>query len=446
MIRRRTICSFLIQGLIIDEKIVTCNEWYNISTEDDVQSIEKLFQPGQLIRRDVERNHFKSNLISLYFVRDLTAREAALGALLGRVLTFSSQEYPSMKAISDQEDDLYGVVFYFDSDKYGDELVVEYKMIYPNYQLLPIEDDLSPQAMAFYASLLGKPMLIGGRFDQAVFDTEKANLLEELASIRKDPAGYAYRKCNEVHFRDSQLGVYKYGDEASLEQISNQDLVDYYNDLFQSSQIYCYRHGAFKDSFNRISSPPDRPGRLPHITEKRFLEEERTVHQSILVQAYQTDIDQADPEAQAAMMFSQILGGDSNSVLFRVIREKLGYCYHIETRYDKYRGVMFISTGYHEANHSALVKQIEQVVLAMQSGEISDEDFAIAKLEAIQSLKSLADRQATMLDYIFIQDLFGKHDSVADRVRQLEKMTKQAVIEAGRRFELTTSFHLRGTR
>lgn len=422
---------------------MTCNEWYNISTEDAVQTIEQLFEPGRLIRRDIEHRHFKSNLISLYFVRPLSAKEAALGALLGRVLSFSSEAYPSMKAISDQEDDLYGVVVYFDSDKYRDQLVIEYKLIYPNYSLLPIDSDLSEQAVAFYISLLARPLLVDGLFDQDVFETEKSNLLEELASIRKDPVGYSYRRCNEIHFRDSQLGVYKYGDEASLRSITNQELIDYYHELLGSSDIYCYRHGAYKPSPIRAKATRQFE-RLPLIAETKLVEEERNSHQSILVQAYQTDIDQADAEAQAAMLFNQILGGDANSVLFRIIREELGYCYHIESRYDKYRGVLFITTAYREADHEDLIQRIDQLMGEIKAGHISSTDFEVAKLEAIQSLKSLADHQATMLDYVFVQDLFGKSDTIPDRVAQLEAMALPAVIEAAGRFDLITSFHLKG--
>lgn len=407
---------------------------------------QEIFRPEWLVMRDIERTHFKSNLISLYFVRPLSSREATLGALLGRVLSFASEDYPSLRAISDQEDDLYGAVLYFDSDKYRDQLVLEYKLIYPKYHLLPVGHDLTDDVMGFYLSLLTKPLLVNGLFDPEIFHTEKMNLLEELDSLQKDPAALAYRKANELHFRDSDLGIYKYGDAQTLKSITNQELLDYYRQLMSEGPVYLYRHGDFSDRMvNRGIRPASRDA-LPWIEEKLTRVEERPINQSILVQAYQTDIDHTSPDSQAAMLFAQILGGYSNSVLFRVIREELGYCYYIYSKYDKYRNVMFISTGYQAENHEDLINTINQLVGQIQAGDISDDDFEVARLESIQGLKSLADRQSTRLDYEFIQDLFGKTDTIDDRVRQLEALTKEDIARAAKRFELTTSYLVKGTK
>ena len=425
---------------------MTGNEWYNIPAEVSlIKTLDQLFKPDRLVTRDIERTHFKSNLISLYFVRELSLREAALGALLGRILTFSSAEYPNLKAISDQEDDLYGVVVYFDLDKYRDQLVLEYKMIYPKYQLLPIEKDLTDQAIEFYHSLLTRPLLVDGLFDQEIFQMEKDNLMEELASIQKDPEAYTYRQCNQAHFASSNLGIYKYSDIATVRQISNQELVAYYHDLFDSL-VFRYRHGDFLHHSGGVGLRPASLPKLDKLMQKTHLEEERKLNQSVLVQAYQTDIEHTQPDSQAAMLFSAILGSYSNSVLFRTIREQLGYCYSIFTKYDKYRNVMFISVAYQESNHEALVSKIDQLVKQIQAGQIDEDDFAVAKLETIQGLKSLADRQETMLDYEFIQDLFGKTDSIEDRVRQLEQLTLTDITRAAGSFELMTSYHLKGTR
>lgn len=411
-----------------------------------MQRIDQLFPEGHLIRRDFERINFKSNVISLYFVRPLSRHEATLGALLGRVLSFSSEEYPGLQAISDKEDDLYGVVVYFDSNKYRDRLVFEYKMVYPKYRLLPIAHDLTDEAMAFYHSLLAKPMMKNGRFDPVVFRTEKAKLLEEIESLQKDPAAYAYRRCIEEHFRDSDLGLYKYGDVETLRKLTNRQLTAFYHHLFTEAEVYCYRHGDFENSPPARRLKPASREVLPWIDETATIEEERPINQSILVQAYQTDIEHTSPQSQAAMMFSYILGGYSNSVLFREIRENLGYCYYIYTKYDKYRNVMFLNTGYREENHTALIEKINDLVKDIQNGNIDETDFAIAKLEAIQGLKSLHDRQMTLLDYQFIQDLFQKPETIEDRVRQLDELTLDDVAQAAKSFHLTTAYHLKGTK
>ena len=406
---------------------------------------ENLFSGRPIIRRDMARTDFKSNLISLYFIRPLSAEQAALGALLSRVLSFASADYPGLRAISHQEDDLYGAVVYFDMDKYRDQLVFEYKLIYPRYDLLPIKADYSDQAVAFYRSLLFRPLWRDGLFDQAIFETEKRNLLEDLASLQTDPAAYAYRRCNEIHFAGSPPGVYKYGDITSLEAVTNQALVAFYHELL-ASPVYLYRHGNFSELRPTGAAGPvaDKPLALKRRIET--IEEERPTHQSILVQAYQTDIEHGDEASQAAMLFSHLLGGDANSLLFRTIREQHAYCYEISTKYDKYRNVMFLSTAFDRPDQTRLEGEIERLVGLMQAGEFSETDLAAAKLETIQGLRSLNDRQATLLDYQFVQDLFGKQTTIEQRAELISRLTREDVARAARRFELVTSFCLKGMR
>lgn len=403
-----------------------------------------LFDHDKVYCRDHRRINFKSNMISLYILRPLSAMEASLGALLGRVLSFASADYPSLSAISDMEDDLYGAVVFFDTNKYRDQLVFEYKMIHPNYKLLPVHEDLDSQAMAFYTALLKRPLLKDGLFLPEIFNGEKQKLLEEMENLQKDPAAYAYRQCVQLHFSGTPYGIYKYGETDCIRRITNRMLMDYYVKLLEESPAYLYRHGDFEDG---VSGEKFVHSIVERMEDPRVLRAQETsldTMQSILVQGYHTDCDYKSDEAQQAMLFSHIFGGYSNAVLFREIREKLGFCYYIYTKYDKYRNVMFLNTGYSEANHQALRDKIATLLTGMQQGEFTEDDLFIAKLESINALKSLHDRQMTLLDYAFIQDLFSLPDSIEERVRKIETISREEVIRAARTFKLRTEYHLVG--
>lgn len=405
---------------------------------------QMLFDHDRVYCRDLRRTNFKSNMISLYILRPLSAMEASLGALLGRVLSFASADYPSLSAISDMEDDLYGAVVFFDTNKYRDQLVFEYKLIHPNYKLLPVQESLDGQAMAFFTALLKKPLLKDGLFLAEIFQGEKQKLLEEMDNLQKDPGAFAYRNCVRLHFSGTPYGIYKYGEADSIRRITNRMLMDYYLKLLQESPAYLYRHGDFAEAASGQPFVHDIVQNIGDSEEMRREEESLDTMQSILVQGYYSAIDYRSDQAQHAMLFSHIFGGYSNAVLFREIREKLGFCYYIYTKYDKYRNVMFINTGYSEANHIALCAKIEELLAGMQRGEFTEDDLYIAKLESVHALRSLNDRQMTLLDYAFIQDLFALPDSIEERVRKIEAITREDVIQAARTFTLRTEYHLVG--
>ncbi len=77
----------------------------------------------------VKTKKFKSNLISIYFQRQLDRQEVTRLSLLTNLLQVASNKYPSMKAISQKLDSLYGLSMNLGLTKHGEKLIASLKLL-----------------------------------------------------------------------------------------------------------------------------------------------------------------------------------------------------------------------------------------------------------------------------------------------------------------------------
>lgn len=393
--------------------------------------------------RWIHHHGFTSKYYCYYYILPLNSKQATMGALLGRMLTRGSQDYPSLKAIRDRGDDLYGTVVYFDMNKYLDQLIFEAKLIMPNFALLG-DEGTEEEAMDFFHSLLYRPLLDEeGNFSREIFEQEKEMLHQELDGLNKNPSSYAHRRCIELLFEGSSLGQYKYGDRATLKEIELEDIKEFYRSMIASSPLFVYRHGEEENRTEGEIPPYMLPPSPDEEMKRKKVEEEKAVSQSVLVESYRVPWQFRDERNHAMAVFSNLFGGYANSLLFRKVREERGLCYSIYTKYDKYRRLLLLLAGHEKAHHDELEKAIAQTLNAIRQGEFSLKEFEDAKQDLTIGLGALVDSQGQLIGYQFVQDFFGQTDSLQERIERIDNVTKEEVMAVAKEVTPALSFNLR---
>lgn len=393
--------------------------------------------------RKLHHAGFTSKYICYYYQLPLSSKHTSLGALLGNVLTRGSKDYPNLRAIRDKEDDLYGTVVYFDMNKYGDQLVFEAKLIMPNFSMLT-EEKMEEEAMDFFHSLLYRPLLDeNGNFYPEIFSQEVEMLYQELDGLNKDPSSYAHRKCIELLFEGGALGQYKYGDRATLMELSLDDLKEFYQKMIQDCPLYIYKHGEEQDEVEGERLPYELSRLdLTNVKERKVIED-RKVRQSILVKSYRVPWDFMDDRHYPMVVFSHLFGGYASNLLFRKVREEKGLCYSIYTKLDKYRQMMLLITGHEKSRHDELEEAIAETLQEIVEGDFSLKELEEAKQDLSISLGSLVDAQGQLLNYEFVQDLFCQDASLQERIERIKEVKKEEVMEVAKTLMPALSFYLR---
>ena len=193
----------------------------------------------------VKNTKFKSNLISIYFQRQLDRKEVTRISLLTNLLQVATNKYPSMKAISQKLDSLYGLSMNLGLSKHGEKLIISLKLlsISDRYLDQPVFEDV----IDFASEILLNPLVVDGQLNPDKLDLEKKNLEEEIGSKINDKRTYANLRCIEHMCKDELYSIDHIGYIEDLDSISAKDIYETYKDLISTSRIFIMVEGDFDE-------------------------------------------------------------------------------------------------------------------------------------------------------------------------------------------------------
>ena len=136
-------------------------------------------------------------------------------------------------------------------------------------------------------------------------------------------------------------------------------------------------------------------------------------------------------------MYNEILGGNSNSILFNILREKNSYCYYINSSVKAYDNILIINSGVDSKNIDKSIKLIKKCLKDISSGKFSDEDMESSRNTIISAIKSNRDNPITVINSYFSKVLVGS-DSDEERIEMFNKITKDDIIKVSKKVSLHT--------
>lgn len=268
----------------------------------------------------VKNTKFKSNLISIYFQRQLDRKEVTRISLLTNLLQVATNKYPSMKAISQKLDSLYGLSMNLGLSKHGEKLIISLKLlsISDRYLDQPVFEDV----IDFASEILLNPLVVDGQLNPDKLDLEKKNLEEEIGSKINDKRTYASLRCIEHMCKDELYSIDHIGYIEDLDSISAKDIYETYKDLISTSRIFIMVEGDFDEDKVRdlcIEKFKFERANVQNLSREdygymsapiRYFEEDMATSQGKLVIGLRTGVDYMDYDRYYSLMLANsILGG-----------------------------------------------------------------------------------------------------------------------------------------
>lgn len=397
----------------------------------------------------VKSDKFKTDLVGVYIKRPLCQEEAALNALLTRVIERATENYPTSKELAIKLEELYGAVIAADVVKYGEKQVLQFKVQLPNEKLLQ-EEGIFQQALKILKDILFNPFIENQGFNKEYFENEVNNLKDEIQGRINDKMTYAMERCIEEMCKDEPYRIYQYGAVEDLENVTPQSLYEHYKKVMSTSEVEICVSGDIDFDAVEEEVKSTLPFKVTEcvayigednghvVDEIREIEEKFNINQGKLSIGYRTHTPMTDPLYEASIVFSYILGGGANSKLFKNVREKESLCYYIFARNEKYKSVMLIGSGIEFENKDKTLALIDHEFNEMLEGNFSDEDLRIAKDNLKSSLNSISDFQNSFINYFYSTILSGRTFDIEGRKSAIENVTREDVIKAGKRIEKDT--------
>ena len=403
----------------------------------------------------VQSDKFKTGCFSLNLLRPMKKEEAAANALIPSVLLRGSETCPDIASISAKLDELYGASVGTLVRKKGEVQLVGFYCDYVQDEY--VDEPVFAPVMAFLAELLLHPRLENGAFPEAVVDSEKLNLENAMLSRINDKRTYAASQLIRTMCAGQPYGIPRIGEPDDLKNITAKSLYAHYRDLLATSRVELFYMGSLSpeavtkvlqaalaelpraEVFVPVGTTP-----APQARPVQEKTERLDVTQGKLSLGFFTDITAKDPRYPALVLAATVFGGGATSKLFTNVREKMSLCYYASASFEKFKGVLSVSSGVEFSKLETAKTEILRQLEACKAGDITDDELESARGYLVSDLKIAMDSPGRLDDYYMGQILLEQDGTMEDLASAIARVTKQEAADAIQALRLDTIYALEG--
>lgn len=403
----------------------------------------------------VQSDKFKTGCFSLNLLRPMKKEEAAANALIPSVLLRGSETCPDIASISAKLDELYGASVGTLVRKKGEVQLVGFYCDYVQDEY--VDEPVFAPVMAFLAELLLNPWLENGAFPEAVVDSEKLNLENAMLSRINDKRTYAASQLIRTMCAGQPYGIPRIGEPDDLTEITAKSLYAHYRDLLATSRVELFYMGSLSpEAVTKVlqTALAELPraevfvpvGTTPAPAARPVQEKTETldVTQGKLSLGFFTDITAKDPRYPALVLAATVFGGGATSKLFTNVREKMSLCYYASASFEKFKGVLSVSSGVEFSKLETAKTEILRQLEACKAGDITDDELESARGYLVSDLKIAMDSPGRLDDYYMGQILLEQDGTMEDLASAIARVTKQEAADAIQALRLDTIYALEG--
>ena len=404
----------------------------------------------------VKTDKFKSSLLSYYFIRPLSNDEVTKNALLPLVLKRGSKEYDTNLKIQRELEENYGAKFSIGINKKGEKHILRFSLETVNREYIEDKDYIY-DVLRLFKSIIFSPLIEDDYFKKSYVDQEKENLKTRIEGRINNKRSYAIDRCIEEMCKDEKFSIYPIGNIEDLEDIDGNVLYRHYQEIINTSPIEVYYTGEYddvliesiKESINlergNIIDIPEETIET-EVQTKNMIEEDLDVAQGKLVLGYRAGIHYQDKLYNGLLLATDILGGGPNSKLFRNVREKESLAYYINAMIYKYKSIILVDGGIEFNDFDKTLEIINEQIDDIKSGDFTDKDIEISKRSIKSSMESIRDSIFLISEFFFSQGLSGDDRTLEDIIDDVEKVTREEIVEASSNINLDTIYFMKNSK
>src|SRR5699024_2167706 len=228
-----------------------------------------------------------------------------------------------------------------------------------------------------------------------------------LQSIKDNKMQYANIRLVDEMATGERYQIHPFGYLEDMSYIDGKSLYTYYKHIVENDQIDLFIVGdvdpnemdyvvkehldGFRKQTGNNNIQPE-VETIHSITHRKPYEviEEDSVQQAKLHMGYRTNTAYKDADFASLILCNTILGGHPGAKLFLNVREKHSLAYYAASTIDFFSDKLFIYSGISPDDYEKARAIIEEQVMAMKNGNISDNEMDEAKKVIINQHVSIS--------------------------------------------------------
>ena len=400
----------------------------------------------------IKTDLFKTITVKVFFREEALKENITKRNFLSRIMMLSTNDYQSKVELTKALQNLYAAQVSATNRRLGNYLDTSFslRVLHDKYT----EEGNFKKSLELLNSVILNPKVDNNSFNEKEFSIVYEEYKADLNTLVEDKMTYALIRGMES--TSSNVTSYRsIGYLEDLEKITEQNLYAYYKEMIKHNFLDIFVLGnvdeveitnLFREVFNfdtfKKKQVEARVIEPKKISTKKVIEK-ITAEQDNLVITLST-LGLTDYERNYPLsLFNTILGGGSESLLFKEVREKNSLAYTISSTPNKLDNLIIIRGGITSNKSEEAIKLIKKILKDLANGHISDELLDKAKEYYTSAIDDIIESSFQMIESYYMMELLGVDDLETKRKKML-KVTKEEVVAVAKKTKLNTIYILKG--
>lgn len=396
----------------------------------------------------VNTKKFKTITVDICFREKINKDEITLRNLLKEIMVNASYDYPSEREFIKATEELYDLKLLTSTYRIGNYNFLSMKIRFLDEKYT--EKGMNYASIKLLLDLIFKPKL------DADFEKCKNKIEKSILSLNDNKVKYAISKLLEST-KDMPYSYNFYGNIEDLNKITIEDIKKCYENLLTNDIIDIFVVGEVNPEEIKNIFKENFKVKTFHKVDNKVIVKELTPRTKTNIIREQDDINQIQltilcslnsiteyERKYVSLVYSEMLGGSANSILFDTVREKNSYAYYVNSIIKPYDNNMIIYSGIREDNEKEVIKLIKKCLKDITKGKFNDEIFQSSKNTIISSLKASLDNPIGIINNC-LSNILVSSPTIEEKIKIIEKITKEEVINFSKKITIHTIYILEGS-
>ena len=402
----------------------------------------------------INTSKFKTVTVEVNFRRKLSEKEITIRNLLKSVLLTSNNNYKSELELIRETENLYDLKLLSSNMRIGNYSNLSFKVRFLNEKYT--EESMNEYSINFLMDVIFNPYIENKSFNPEIVNKCKKKLEKSLQQLKDNKLKYTLFKLLETT-KNMPYSYNSYGSIDDLEKINAKNLYEYYLSMIKDDMVDIFIVGEvdstkiktiLKEScklntFKKIKNDILVSELLPRKRIRKIKEEDSANQSQLTILCTLNNLTEFERK-YVLLVYNELLGGSSNSLLFNNVREEKSYAYYVNSNAKAYDNILMIYSGIESGNSENVLKLIKDTLEEVRKGKFTNELLDNCKETIVASIKASLDNPNGIINTYYARVLINS-DSYEKRIEQINKITKEDIINLARKVNIHTMYLLEGT-
>lgn len=401
----------------------------------------------------IKTTKFKTITVEVNFRRPLKKEEITIRNLLKTVLLSTNQNFKSERELIKETENLYDLKLISANTRIGNYSNLSFKIRFLNEKYT--EANMNEYSISFLMDVLFRPDVVDGKFKDEELKKAKNKLEKNIKNLSDNKLKYTLIKLLETT-KDKPYSYNSYGYLEDFDKINSNNLYEYYKSILRDDYVDVFVVGdvdsaaikkIFKQYFKTNTFKKEQKNILvneiaPRKRIKKIIEKCNANQSQLTLLGTLNKLTDFERK-YVLLVYNEMLGGSSNSLLFDTVREKNSYAYYVNSNQKAYDNIIMIYSGIESGNAENVLKLIKKTLQNIGKGKFNDKILESSKETLVSSIKASTDSPAGIINTYYAKVLVNS-DDFEERIEKIRKVSRDDIINISRKITLHTMYLLEG--